>query len=624
MAYAITRNELKSGDTVYYINTVSRIPGEKTKRKTVMVEKYSANKLRKLGEQDPEAYVKRRADELREQSRNVVRTTNYQVDFGIRLGLSGEGGLKVSDDCRNLGFAAYSRLYHRLELDEFVNNRRRHLDCEFNLNVIFQHLVYSRLLWPASKKSTWEHKGRFFGDTKYGLQDVYRSMDCLLKWRTDLLRHLDAKVKEKFGRRDTVVFYDVTNYYFELDKNDGEDGLRAKGPCKEHRPEPIIQMGLFMDELSLPITYELFRGNTNDCETLPEAMDGSIIDFADSRKIVVADKGMLSYYNIMKIRDARNGYVISQSIRKSDTGTKEFALSAEGWEHTLDGNGDVVFMIKERTIPRRASTYGDVDDGRHSGTYNERQVFIWSRKYSDRAKYERQAVIEKAREFEGRKSKDFKDSSYGKSKYLRKSPVKAGERVESDGCIYEFDAARLEEDEKYDGYYLICTNVVGVEDESGINPDRPAGHAYYRDSDGFLVLNHVVPASEIADIYGGLWKIEETFKVTKTGMLSLRPVFHSRQDRIRAHFLICFISLVLERLLELQLGWKYSAKSIQQSLSRFNAVQLANSNIHQVAYYDVIVDDILKTLDIDISRKFLQQSDIRRIIGRTKKKDYED
>jgi transposase len=623
MAYAVTRNVLKSGDTIYYINTVSRIPGEKNKQRQVMVEKYSANNLRSLGEQDPEAYVYRRLDELREMSRNVVRTMNYQVDFGLGLGLSGEGDLQVSDDSRNLGFAAYSRLYHRLELDEFVNNRRRYLGCEFNINVIFQHLLYSRCLWPASKKNTWEHKRRFFGDTGYGLQDVYRSMDSLLKWRTDLLKHLDSKVKEKFGRRDTVVFYDVTNYYFELDEADGEDGLRADGPSKEHRPEPIIQMGLFMDELSLPITYELFRGNTNDCETLPEAMDNSIIDFSDSRKIVVADKGMMSYYNIMKIRDARNGYVISQSIRKSDSQTKEFALSAEGWEHVLDGNGNVVSMIKERTIPRRASTYGDVDASKHSGTYNERQVFIWSKKYSDRAKYDRQSVIEKALQSEGKRSKDFKDSSYGKNKYLRKSPVKAGEKVEADWCLYEFDASRLEEDEKYDGYYLICTNVVGVEVESGINPDRPAGHAYYRDSDGFLVLNHVVPASEIADIYGGLWKIEETFKVTKTGMLSLRPVFHSRQDRIRAHFLICFVSLVLERLLELQLGWKYSAKSIQQSLSRFNAVQLANSNIYQVAYYDVLVDTILKTLDIGISRKFLQQSDIRRILGQTKKKDYE-
>lgn len=623
MAYVLVKTQLKNGDVAYNISNACRIPGSKNKQRRTTVETHHRSDLTVRGI-DPEAFIAQRMEALKREAKASPKAVGYQVDFGLGLSLSGEGDLRVSDDCKNLGFAAYSRLYHRLELDEFVNNRRRYLDCEFNINVIFQHLLYSRLLWPASKKSTWEHKGRFFGDTGYGLQDVYRSMDSLLKWRTDLLKHLDAEVKEKFGRRDTVVFYDVTNYYFERDEADDENGLRAKGPSKEHRPEPIIQMGLFMDELSIPITYELFRGNTNDCETLPEAMDNSIIDFSDSRKIVVADKGMMSYYNIMKIRDARNGYVISQSIRKSDSQTKEFALSAEGWEHVLDGNGNVVSMIKERTIPRRASTYGDVDDKKHSGTYNERQVLIWSKKYSDRAKRERQAVIEKALQSEGKRSKDYKDSSYGKSKYLKKSPVKAGERVEADWCLYEFDAARLEEDEKYDGYYLICTNVVGVGDESLINPDKPSSHAYYRDSDGFLVLNHVVPASEIADIYGGLWKIEETFKVTKTGMLSLRPVFHSRQDRIRSHFLICFISLVLERLLELQLGWKYSAKSIQQSLSHFNAVQLANSNIYQVAYYDVLVDTILKTLDIDISRKFLQQSDIRRILGQTKKKDYED
>lgn len=622
MAYVLTRTRLRNGDTAYNISSVCRTARSKS-QKRVTVETFHASTLSKDGK-DPEAFVLERLKELREEARKAIRTVNYQVDFGLELSLSGKGDLQASDDGKNLGFAVYSRLYHKLDIDELVNNRRRYLDCDFNINVIFQHLVYSRLLWPASKKNTWEHKDRFFGDTDYSLQDVYRTMDCLLKWRTDLLTLLDDKMKEQFGRKDTVVFYDVTNYYFEIDEADDEDGLRADGASKEHRSNPIIQMGLFMDELSLPITYELFRGNTNDSETLPEAMDCSIIDFSDSRKIVVADKGMLSYYNVMKIRNAKNGYVISQSIRKSDSGTKEFALSDEGWQYGLDSDDTVVFKIKERTIPRKANTYGDVDASKHSGVYNERQVFIWSKKYSDRAKYDRQAVIERAKESEGRKSKDYKDSNYGKSKYLKKIPVKAGEAVESDGCIYEFDADKLREDEQYDGYYIICTNVVGVDDESEIDPHESSGFAYYRDSDGFLVLNHIVPASEIADIYGGLWKIEETFKVTKTGMLSLRPVFHSNQDRIRAHFLICFISLVLERLLEMQLGWQYSARSIQESLSSFNAVQLANSNIYQVSYYDALVDNILKTLDIDISRKFLQQSDIKRIIGLTKKKDYED
>jgi hypothetical protein len=173
--------------------------------------------------------------------------------------------------------------------------------------------------------------------------------------------------------------------------------------------------------------------------------------------------------------------VISQSIRKSDSQTKEFALSCEGWEHTLDGNGNVVSMIKERTIPRRASTYGDVDDKKHSGTYNERQVFIWSKKYSDRAKRERQAVLEKALQSEGRRSKDYKDSSYGKSKYLRKSPVKAGELYRR-LVLYE-STPRGWRRREVRRYYLICTMSSGSRTRR-INPDkRPA--CILPDSDGF-------------------------------------------------------------------------------------------------------------------------------------------
>ena len=375
-----------------------------------------------------------------------------------------------------------------------------------------------------------------------------------------------------------------------------------------------------MDELGLPITYELFRGNTNDSGTLAEAMDESIIDFSGSRKIVVADKGMMSYYNILRIRKDRNGYVISQSIRKSDRYTVDFALKDEGWRDTVDKeSGEVVHRIKERTIPRAASSYGDVDGKRHSGAYNERQIFVWSKKYAERAKHDRQKAVDKAREAEGRRSKDYKDSNYGKNKYLVKSAIVGGKSVEADAFEYVFDEDRLREDEKLDGYYIICTNVVGADP---INKEQPSDKCWYS-KDGFLTFNREVTAEEIVDIYGGLWKIEETFKVSKTGMINLRPVFHSRQDRIRAHFLLCFVSLVIERLLERSLDWKYSAKQIQRSLSSFNAVQLDGSNIYQVSYYDAVVNDILESLGINVKRKFLLQSDIRRIVGETKKKTYE-
>lgn len=623
MAYKIAHNKLKNGDVTYFIKSINRIPGSKNKFNEMTILKFSEKEIIALGF-DVKEFLYSKINELKNQPSKESKYVDFKVNLNQSLCTSDRGDLKVSDDSKNLGYVPYSRMYHRLELDELINNKRRYTDCEFNINVIFQHLIYSRCLWPASKKNAWEHKDRFFGDTSYEIQHVYRCMDYLLKWRDDILIHLDKKIKEKFGRKDTVVFYDVTNYYFELDTSDDENGLRAKGVSKEHRPEPIIQMGLFMDELSLPITYELFRGNTNDCSTLEEAMDKSIIDFSSSRKIIVADKGMMSFYNILKIRNARNGYVISQSIRKSDENTKAFALSSDGWEITTDENGEIISKIKERTIPRKASTYGDVDKKKHSGTYNERQVFIWSKKYADRAKFDRQEAIEKAKEFLGSKPKNYKDSSYGKNKYLIKSPVKGGEKISPDCCIYEFDESKLSEDELYDGYYVICTNVIGVDNEKGINKDKTPGYAYYRDKDGFLVLNHVVTASEIVNIYGGLWKIEETFKVTKTGMLNLRPVFHSNQDRIRAHFLICFMSLVLERLLEMQLGWKYSARTIQESLSSFNAVQIAETNIYQLPYYDIAIHDIMNVLDIPFDKKFMTQEKIRKLIGNTKKKDYEN
>ena len=620
MAYVLKMNKHKTGEVTFFINSVNRIPGTKNGRKEVNVEKYSYSKLVSEGKQDPEAFVRSRLEELRKDRTHQVKTTcNFKVDFSLPIDFSCDKHTGVSNDSTNLGYSAYSKLYHLLELDYLINARRQHVKSEYNINVLFQHLVYSRLLWPDSKLGTWEGRQHFYGDTDYGLQSVYRCMDNILSWREDILTCMDRQMKEKFGRKGTVIFYDVTNYYFELDTEDDEDGLRAKGVSKEHRPEPIVQMGLFMDENGLPITYELFRGNTNDSVTLHEAMDRCIIDFSESRRIVVADKGMMSYYNILKIREARNGYVISQSIRKSDQETQDFALSTEGWEEITNQDGEVVQKIKERIIPRKASSYGDVDAKKHSGTYNERQVFLWSKKYEERAKFDRQKAIEEAKRAVGSRSKDFKDSSYGKNKYLTKKAVKDGKAIDHDGCVYEFNEQQLKEDERFDGYYIICTNVIGVEDKKDIRKDKPENWSYYRDSDGFLVMNHVVTASEIAKIYGGLWRIEETFKVTKTSMINLRPVFHSLQDRIRAHFLICFVALVLERLLEYKLNWKYSAKSIQESLSSFNAVNLTGSNIYQISYYDGLISEVMKTLEIDISKKFITREELRKIFGSTKK-----
>ena len=625
MAYVLKLSTRKDGSTTYQIFESNRIPGLKNRYTSTCVEKFNSKELEDSGITDVEGFVQGKLAEWKKKLEDENTLKNVLVNIPLDTILKDEDNKVV-----NLGYAAYSKLYHKLGLEELINMRRQHTDAEYNANQILQHLVYSRLLDPESKIATWRDRGRFYdqvnndspdGNVKdYTKDSVYRCMDDILLWREDIIKWLDKQIKKKYSRKNTVLYYDVTNYYFERDVEDDENGLRANGVCKEHRPEPIIQMGMFMDEMQIPITYGLYRGNTADSLTFKDALDSSVIDFTDRRKIIVADKGMLSYYNILKIRNDRNGYVLSQSIRKSDKETVAFALDDSDYTDEIDKNtGEIIYRYKERTTVRTPSSYGDVDDKKHSGKYNERQIFIWSKKYADRAQEQRKKVIEDAKECVGRQSKDYKDSNYGKNKYLKKLPVKNGEAVDTDCCEVVLDDDAIKEDAKYDGYYIIITNVVGLEDDEKPNPEYEPDHSYYR-NDGFLVFNKPVTIKDIRTIYGGLEKIEETFKVTKTGMLNLRPVFHSRQDRIKAHFLICFIALVIERLLERELEWKYSAQTIQKALSDFKALNIYQSNVWQIHGESKLALEIFRAMDIEIPGRCISQGKLRSLYASTKKK----
>lgn len=625
MAYILKTSTRKNGSTTYQIFESNRIPGRKNSYTSTCVEKFNSKELEDSGVKNIEAYVQEKLETWKKKLAGEKSEKTVQVTIPLDTRLRDEDNRVV-----NLGYAAYSSIYHKLCLDELINMRRQYTDVEYNANQILQHLLYSRLLCPESKIATWRDRGRFYdqlnndssdGSCKdYAKDSVYKCMDNILSWRDDILKHIDKQIKKSYGRKNTILYYDVTNYYFERDIDDDEDGLRARGPGKEHRPEPIVQMGMFMDEMQIPITYGLYRGNTADSLTFQDALDKDVIDFADRRKILVADKGMLSYYNILKVRNDKNGYVLSQSIRKSDKETVAFALDDSGYKDEINKEtGEIIYRYKERTTVRTPSSYGDVDDKKHSGKYNERQIFIWSKKYDDRAKEQRKKVIADAMECTGKKSKDYKDSNYGKNKYLKKVPVKNGEAVETDCCEIVLDEEAIKEEAKLDGYYIIITNVVGLEEGEKPNPDYDPDHCYYR-NDGFLVFNKPVTIKDIRDIYGGLEKIEETFKVTKTGMLNLRPVFHSRQDRIKAHFLICFIALVIERLLEKELEWKYSSKTIQKTLNSFRAVNLYKSNVWQVCGESEIALQIFRAMGIEVPGRCISQGKLRSLYASTKKK----
>jgi transposase len=621
MSYNYRTRTLKNGNTSYYIlknfwNPETKKPAQK------QICSFSREQL--LSEhKDPDAFIQEYLRKLENDDQDGGLET-YAIDYGLSLRVpqpsadAHQGSqLHTTENLKNLGYAALSRIYHELELDEFVNNRRRSIGCDYNLNTLMQHILYSRCIFPCSKQSLGQRKDRFFGDTDYETVDLYRAMDYFLPWRKELLTHLNAMAEKKFDRKSLLFYYDVTNYYFEIDR---QDALRAKGVSKEHRPEPIIQMGLFMDSNGLPVSYEIFRGNTSDTLTLEPAMDDGVIDFRGATRVVVADKGMMSADNITKIRLEKNGYVISQSVRKSDEATKAWVLETGGFEDTMDGKtGEITYRIKERYTPKqvfvckRDENDHSRQEGKSSSSFNERQVCIYSAVYAARAKKERGEAVAKALEAVGSRSKNAKDSNYGSLKYLKKIPKKKKDKADVDSYDMVFDEKALAEDEKYDGYYLVCTNLIGTK-----NGDTKRKVTTKYTNDGYLRLSVPVPASKIMEIYGGLWKIEETFKVTKTGCLNLRPVLHWSENRIRAHFLLTFISLILTRFLEYRLGWKYSAKRIMTSLSRCNGSLLPNSNVYMFNYYDEVLDEIGKTMHLDFSKVFKKSSDIRTLLARTK------
>lgn len=558
---------------------------------------------------DPIAHFKMVAKEMTAEKNLTKETVQVMVPVNNTLARK-ELLLPEQRTRKNIGYGALSVLYHQLEIDYFLNNRRRYKKFEANLNSIFKMLIFNRALFPDSKKGAWEGRGIFFEDPHYSLEDVYRSLDYFLQWRPALLKHLHARMQSQYGRDTLLLYYDVTNYYFEIDE---PDELRRKGVSKEHRPKPIVQMGLFMDEQGLPVSYDLYQGNANDSTTLPSILDDTVVGFGMHHLIVVADKGMMSGDNIARIRLLHNGYVMSYSVRSADRQFKDYVLEEAGYTEICDGEGHLVSKHKSRYTPREI--WVTTEEGKRTKTIvNERQIIIYSDAYARRAKKERQKAVTKAGKQIWALSKDAKPGNYGAAKYIKKVPYdkETGECAEDGDYMIFLDEERIAEEEQLDGYYVICTNVIGLTSQQ-----KPfAGRCRYT-SDGFFQLNREVTDDDIIGMYKGLWRIEETFKVTKSE-LKARPVFLSTDTHIRAHFLTCFVTLLLMRLLEFRLDWRHSASVIQQALSSACGTRFED-NLYVFDYYDDVLEDVGNNLGLDFSKKYMSAQQIKSFLGATKK-----
>jgi transposase len=499
-----------------------------------------------------------------------------------------------ADNRKNLGFLALSHTYFELGLSGFFENRQRHRGFQYSVNSVMRLLVFDRVLHPSSKKAAWEQRSAYFERFDFSLDDVFRALTYAATLKYDMMAHLNERVSALYGRDTEMVYYDVTNYYFEIDE---PDALRKKGVSKEHRPDPIVQMGLLMDRGGLPVAYDLFSGNTLDCETLipvlsrvKGAKDKGGLGLG--RIICVADKGLNTSDNIAALLSKGDGYVFAKSVRGADEATKAWVMSDAGWR-AYGAKEDGAFRIKERIEERTLKvTLQGADKAKgikkrtRSVKVTEKQVAFWSEKYDRRAKAERANAVAKAREMAARPSKLKSMLEKTAAKYL------IGVAVDDDGVIVEraevllFDEERLAAEEALDGYYIISTSEMERLSE------------------------------EVIDIYRGLWRIEETFRVTKSD-LECRPIFLSRKDHIEAHFMVCFVALLIERVLQMKTGWRHSAAAIASTLAAASATW-EGDNWWLFDHRDDVLEDVGQATGLDFSRRRRTLGDIRTMVGSTK------
>lgn len=503
------------------------------------------------------------------------------------------------NNIKNLGYIALKKIYNELDLNTFFKNKQSKLNIEYNLNDIFELLTYSRIMYPGSKKETYENKNIFFENFDFSLKDMYRSLDYFNSYKNEILSLIWNITKDKYNRDVSSVYYDCTNYYFEISYNDEdlideegnilEKGYRKKGPSKEHRPEPIISMGLLMDKKGIPLSYNLFPGNESEKTTLRPALKETKRNFGIDRVITVADRGLNTSDNTVFIAGKNDdnhtnhdGYIFGQSVRGADQEFKNWVLKQDDYktDKFIEEDIEISFKHKSRIYAKTIQIKRNGERTNKTEIYQKQMVY-YSEKYARKQKKDRELVIAKANDLIKNPGRYTRATSVGAAGYINNYDYdkKTGEIIAKELSL---NTEKIQEEEKLDGYYSIVTSELNMSDK------------------------------EIKDAYKGLWKIEESFKITKS-TLEARPVYVWTKEHIEAHFLTCFVSLVILRLLEHKTERKYSSKKIINSLKQYNCSNL-KYDIYYFNYRDEIIKTIEKIFNVNLNNKYNKLSEIKKIL----------
>lgn len=494
---------------------------------------------------------------------------------------------KNSQNSFNVGYLFLQDIYHKLKLNYICENISQQHQFKFDLNDILAKLVYSRVIFPASKLKTLELSKNFLEQPNFEYQHIERALPIICENMDYIQSKLYKNSNEYMERNNKILYYDCTNYYFEIEQ---EDGLKQYGKSKENRPNPIVQMGLFMDGNGIPLAFNITPGNTNEQITLQPLEEKIIKDFEFSEFVVCTDAGLASKANRKFNNKNNRKFVTTQSLKKLKDYLKSEALDlTKGWH--LPNETKTYNISKLRTDENLIKKYKDTvfykerwikEDG-----LEQRLIITYSVKYQEYQKNIRNNQINRAMKIIESNPDKLKKPKQNDPKRFIKTINITDDGELADKSIYEINQSIIDEEAKYDGLYAVCTNLEdSVED--------------------IIKLNH------------RRWEIEESFRIMKTDFKS-RPVYHTKDEMIKAHFTICYLALVLYRYLEKKLDEKYTAPEIIETL-RSMEVKLEGNDTYIPNYIRTdLTDDLHDKFGFRTDFEAMNIKNFKKIFKQTKK-----
>ncbi len=479
------------------------------------------------------------------------------------------------------GYLFLQSVYYGLQLNKICRKLKAKYKFKYDINAILSDLIYARVLEPASKRSSFKTASEFMEKPAYELHDVYRALDVLGK-ECDFIQSEVYKNSHFVGQRnDKILYYDCSNYYFEIEQ---EEGDKKYGKSKEHRPNPIIQMGLFMDGDGIPLAFSLFPGNTNEQKSLKPLEQKVIGEFGCQKFIYCSDAGLASEdirtYNHMGER----AFIVTQSIKKLPAEDREWALNKSGFKRVSDDMPvDITALSDDDT-----NLYYK-DEPYTPKKLHQRLIITYSPKYARYQQTIRQKQVERAE----------KMLASGNTKKQRKNPNDPGRFIGSvavtdDGEVAKvhsfLDENKINDEAQYDGLYAVCTDLL--------------------DDD----------VKDILKVSEGRWQIEECFRIMKTDFAA-RPVYLQDENRIKAHFLICFLALLSYRILEKKLAYKYTCEEILKTLKGMNFAEIQEQGFVPLYKRLKITDDLHDICGFRTDYQFITKSQMKTIQKKSKGKE---